>query len=162
MIRRVEPADIGAITAIYNEYVLKSVATFETEPVSESEMESRMRDIATHFPYLVYEEKGQIAGYCYAHLWKERAAYRHTLETSIYLSPAYQGRGIGQQLMEALIEACRREGYHALIACITEGNEKSCRLHAKLGFKQVSHFRSVGMKFGRKLDVVDYELLLDE
>lgn len=101
-----------------------------------------------------------IAGYCYAHAWKERAAYRHTLETTVYLASEYQGKGIGKQLMQTLINECRHRGYHALIACITEGNEASNSLHQKLGFKQVSHFEKVGLKFDRWLDVFDYELIL--
>ena len=102
----------------------------------------------------------EVVGYCYAHAWKEKAAYKYTLETTVYLSPGYKGKGIGRQLMERLIEECRVGGYHALIACITEGNEASCSLHEKLGFRKVSHFEKVGLKFGRWLDVVDYELII--
>lgn len=123
-------------------------------------MRSRITGIVSHFPYFVYETEGKIAGYCYAHAWKERAAYRHTLETTVYLASEYQGKGIGKQLMQTLINECRHRGYHALIACITEGNEASNSLHQKLGFKQVSHFEKVGLKFDRWLDVFDYELIL--
>lgn len=160
MIREVRPEDTGSITAIYNEYVAHSVITFETEPVREEEMRSRITGIVSHFPYFVYETEGKIAGYCYAHAWKERAAYRYTLETTVYLASEYQGKGIGKQLMQTLINECRHRGYHALIACITEGNEASNSLHQKLGFKQVSHFEKVGLKFDRWLDVFDYELIL--
>ena len=160
MIRRVKPQDAKAITDIYNEYVLHSVATFDTEPVREEEMRARITEISSRFPYFVYEEDKEIAGYCYAHTWKEKAAYKYTLETTVYLSPRYKGKGIGRQLMERLIEECRAGGYHALIACITEGNEASCSLHEKLGFKKVSRFEKVGLKFGRWLDVVDYELII--
>ena len=160
MIRRVELQDAKAITTIYNEYVRHSVATFETEPLHEEEMRSRIAAIAARFPYFVYEEEGEIVGYCYAHPWKEKAAYAHTLETTVYLSPGQVGRGIGKLLMKRLIEECRRDGYHALVACITEANEASNALHLGLGFKQVSHFEKVGLKFGRWLDVMDYELLL--
>lgn len=160
MIRPVKPEDTKAITAIYNEYVVHSVATFETEPLQEEEVRSRIADISAHYPYFVYEVDGEVAGYCYAHAWKKRAAYKYTLETTVYLSPRYTGRGIGKELMTTLIEECRRGGYRALIACITEGNEASNSLHTRLGFKQVSCFEKVGLKFDRWLDVVDYELLL--
>ena len=120
MIREVRPEDTGSITAIYNEYVAHSVITFETEPVREEEMRSRITGIVSHFPYFVYETEGKIAGYCYAHAWKERAAYRYTLETTVYLASEYQGKGIGKQLMQTLINECRHRGYHALIACIRE------------------------------------------
>ncbi len=160
MIRQVEFQDAKAITDIYNEYVLHSVATFDTEPVQEEEMRARITEISSHFPYFVYEEDKEITGYCYAHTWKERSAYRYTLETTVYLSPGHTGKGIGMLLMQRLIEACRENGYRALIACITEGNEASNILHERLGFKQVSRFTKVGLKFDRWLDVADYELLL--
>ena len=148
MIRRVELQDAKAITTIYNEYVGHSVATFETEPLREEDMRNRIAGIAVRFPYFVYEEEGKVVGYCYAHLWKERAAYRHTLETTVYLAPGYEGKGIGRELMERLIEECRRDGYRALIACVTKGNVVSDALHLRLGFKKVSHFKKVGLKFG--------------
>lgn len=160
MIRRVQLRDAKAITAIYNEYVEHSVATFETEPLREEDMRIRIAEITAHFPYFVYEQEGEIVGYCYAHPWKQRAAYRHTLETTVYLARGNEGKGIGKALMQRLIEECRRDGYRALIACITEGNAASDALHLKLGFRQVSHFEKVGLKFGRWLDVIDYELLL--
>lgn len=160
MIRRVKLQDAKAITTIYNEYVEHSVATFDTEPLREEDMRSQIAEIAARFPYFVYEEDGRVAGYCYAHLWKERDAYKHTLETTVYMAPGYLGKGIGKLLMQRLIEECKREGYHALVACITEGNAASDALHLGLGFRQVSHFEKVGLKFGRWLDVVDYELLL--
>ena len=110
------------------------------------------------FPYFVYEEEGKVVGYCYAHLWKERAAYRHTLETTVYLAPDTRGRH-RQRVDGRLIENVVGR-YRALIACVTEGNAVSDALHLRLGFKKVSHFKKVGLKFGRWLDVVDYELLL--
>lgn len=118
MIRKVKQEDCKAIAAIYNVYIANSTITFETEPVSEEEMERRIFTIASQYPYLVCEIDNAVVGYCYAHAWKERAAYSKTFETSGYL-------------------------------------------FLKLGFKQVSLFKEVGIKFGRRLDVSDYELLLD-
>lgn len=159
-IRPVTPQDAAAIAAIYNEYVLKTDISFETEALSAEEMRGRILDISADFPYLVFEEEGRVLGYCYAHAWKERAAYSRTLETTIYLAPEAQGRGIGTRLMGRLIEACREGGFHALVACITGGNEPSIALHRRLGFRQVSCFPQVGRKFGRWLDVVDLQLML--
>ena len=79
-------------------------------------MRERMAAISASYPYLVYLVDDEVAGYCYAHAWKERAAYRYTLETTVYLSPGYKGKGIGRLLMERLIEECRAGGFHALIA----------------------------------------------
>jgi len=160
MIRNVKPEDTKAIACIYNEYVMNGTATFETEAVTEVEMGTRIAGISRYFPYLVYETDEGIAGYCYAHQWKERAAYRFTLEVAVYLSPGYTGKGVGKQLMLKLIEETRRNGYHSLIACITEGNDASKALYASLGFKQSSYFGEVGYKFGQWLGIADYQLIL--
>lgn len=160
MIRPVTLDDAAAITKIYNYYIVYTSISFETEPLEVPEMRKRIHEIATGHPYLVYEEEGEIVGYCYAHPWKERAAYRHTMETTIYLNPHYQSRGIGTSLMKALIDLCRDSGCHALVACITGSNKASREFHAKLGFQEVSHFKEVGKKLGAWHDVVDYELLL--
>ena len=143
MIRYAKLSDAKAIADIYNEYILHSVATFETEAVSEDEMYRRIADISSRFPYLVFEEGGQVIGYAYAHLWQERAAYCHTWETPVYVSSSSARQGIGR-----------------LIACITHGNEASYALHRKLGFEQVAFFEKVGTKFGKRLDVTDWELIL--
>lgn len=160
MIRPVKISDTEEITNIYNDYIVNSVATFETEPLGEEEMRFRIAQVSMRFPYFVLVEDGKIVGYCYAHPWKSRAAYKYTLETTVYVSSKHLGRGIGKQLMLKLIEECRRKGYRALVACITSGNTASCVLHEKLGYKKVSHFERVGIKLGKWLDVVDYELLL--
>lgn len=160
MIRRVTPADAAPIVEIYNRYITHTEISFETEPLSVEAMRERIVAIAQEYPYFVYEDESGIAGYCYAHAWKERAAYRHTWETTVYLAAGREGQGIGLQLMQHLIEACRAAGCHALIACITADNERSCALHRRLGFEQVSAFLEVGHKHGKWLGVVDYELLL--
>lgn len=123
-------------------------------------MKERIISISASFPYFVYEENGEILGYCYAHPWKERAAYAKTLETTIYLHPQAIHHGIGQLMVSHLIDLCRLQGFHALIACITEGNDASVNMHKKLGFEQVSEFKEVGFKFGKWLGVVDLELIL--
>lgn len=160
MIRKVTLADAPVITAIYNKYIEETTISFEVDPLTVSQMAERIEEISAHFPYFVYEVNGQIVGYCYAHQWKERAAYSKTLETTIYLDSNFVHHGIGVILMKRLIEECRNAGYRALIACITEGNESSIGLHRRLGFEQVSCFKNVGTKFGRLLGVVDYELEL--
>ncbi len=160
MIRCVTLDDAAPIIEIYNKYILDSDISFETEPLSVETMRQRIAAIAGEYPYFVYEDEQGIAGYCYAHAWKERAAYCHTWETTVYLAAGREGRGIGWRLMQHLIEACRSAGCHALVACITAGNERSCALHRRLGFEQVSAFPEVGHKHGKWLGVVDYELLL--
>ena len=159
MIREVQAAeDAAAIAAIYNEYVLHTTISFETAALTPQAMQARIEAYAAECPYLVYEEAGHILGYCYAHRWKERAAYARTWESTMYLAPEAQGHGIGRALMQELITRCRAAGCRVLIACITQGNERSCRFHESLGFRQASHFHAVGEKFGQLLNVVDYEL----
>lgn len=159
-IRPVAASDAEAICRIYNRYVTDTTISFETEPLSIGAMRRRIETIAGECPYLVCEVAGEVVGFCYVHPWKERAAYGMTMETTVYISPSYHRRGIGRLMMTELISECRRRGYHSLIACITADNDASCSMHAALGFKQVSRFEQVGMKFGRLLDVVDMELIL--
>ena len=160
MIREVRPDDAAQIAEIYNRYILETTISFETQPLSAEDMRKRIEEISSYFPYLVAENNGKLIGYCYAHPWKERAAYCKTLETTIYLASEAKGKGLGTRLMDRLIDECRNRGYHVLIACITAENEESCRFHERLGFKKVSHFEQAGQKFGRWLDVADYELIL--
>ncbi len=159
-IRPVTLADTEAIISIYNYYIKETTVTFETEPITAAEMAKRIKDISASFPYFVYEKGGKILGYCYAHPWKERAAYSNTLETTVYIDKHAVRQGLGSLMVRHLIDLCRAQGYHALIACITEENEASVKMHERLGFKQVSGFKEVGKKFGRWLDVADLEYML--
>lgn len=160
MIRKATLEDAPRIADLYSWYVMNGVESFETAPVSAAEMRRRMAATMPRWPYYVAEERGRVEGFCYAHPWKERAAYCNTLETTIYLSPSVQRQGVGTALMRRLIADCRALGCRALIACITGENTQSQAFHRRLGFEQVSLFRSVGYKMGRWLDVVDMELLL--
>ena len=160
MIRYVTQRDVKRITEIYNDYIINTTISFEVKPLTEDEMRNRIESVLAHGPFLVWEEDGEIAGYCYAHPWKERAAYHNTLETTVYLAPQYFRRGIGSQLMRELINQCRVDNIKVLIACITANNEASIKMHEVLGFKQVSYFSQVGEKFGQWLDVIDMQLTL--
>ena len=160
MIRPVNLKDAKNIVDIYNYYIKNTTITFEDTELSVEEMRLRIENLCKKNIYFVYENDGQILGYCYAHHWKERAAYGKTYEISIYLDINVQGKGIGSLLIRRLIEECKKEQCHALIACITAENTSSIKFHQKFGFKQVSSFKEVGFKFGRFLDVNDYELML--
>lgn len=161
MIREVEKKDIPAITSIYNYYIRETVVTFDTEPVTPAEMEKRMETIVASFPYLVDEEEGEVQGYCYVHPWKSKQAYRHTAECTVYLHPDRRGKGIGRRLLTTLLDRLEQTtDLRVVISCITLPNEPSVRLHERLGFRKVSCFREVGYKFGRWLDVGDWELIL--
>jgi phosphinothricin acetyltransferase len=160
MIRKAILNDAKEIAAIYNHYVENTAITFETDPVSVKEMLDRMLTVSQTYPFLVSEESGEIAGYCYASPWKKRAAYRYTVESTVYVARPAQGRGIGLSLMQALIKELGELSVHAVIACIALPNPQSTGLHEKLGFRQVSRFQEAGYKFDRWIDVGDWELLL--
>lgn len=159
-IRPVRLTDAEAITGIYNPFITQTTISFETQPLTAEEMRQRIAEISSSYPYFVCEKSGQVCGYCYVHAWKERKAYAHTLEVTIYLAPSAQGHGVGVEMLRQLIDASRQCGAKVLIACITGGNDRSIRLHRSLGFEQVSCFKNVGYKFGKLLDVVDLELIL--
>ena len=160
MLRPCTPADAAQICDIYNHYVRETVITFEETPVLEADMGRRIADITSHLPWLVWEADGTILGYAYATPWKVRAAYRHSVESSIYLAHHATGRGLGSRLYQALIAELRQRGLHCVIGGAALPNPASVALHEKLGFSKVAEFREVGFKFGRWIDVAYWELML--
>ncbi len=156
-IRPSEERDIGAIAAIYGHHVLHGTGSFETEPPGEEEMRRRRADIlARGLPYLVAEgEDGTILGYAYASAYRPRAAYRNTVENSVYVRHDVVGRGIGRLLLAELISQCEALGARQMVAVVGDSaNLASVRLHEALGFRLVGTLRSVGRKHGRWLDTV--------
>jgi L-amino acid N-acyltransferase YncA len=157
-IRPATIADLPAITAIYRPAVLNGTASFELEPPDEPEMARRMLAIlASGFPYLVAEQQGdgEILGYGYLGAYRPRAAYRWSVENSIYVAPSAQRTGAGRLLLQALIEAATTAGYRQMIAVIGDSQSAgSIGLHTALGFAHAGTVRSVGFKHGRWLDQV--------
>lgn len=160
MIRAATPADAAALAAIYNPFVASSTATFEEDPVSEAEMARRIQERLPVLPWLVAEDLEGLLGYAYASPWKARSAYRFTVETTVYVAPRAAGRGLGEVLMRALLDDLRNRGFHAAVGIITLPNPASVALHEKLGFVKVAHLREVGLKFGRWIDVGNWQLML--
>ncbi len=158
MIRFAEPGDAGQIADIYNYYIRATTITFEERPLSPSEMEERIREIAARWPFFVYCEGGQILGYAYADRFRTRSAYRYSAETTVYVRDGCLGNGIGTALYRQLIDALMKSDVRVLLGCIAMPNEESVRLHRKLGFEQVGYLRNVGYKFDRWLDVSYWEL----
>ena len=163
-IRPATPADIAAITGIYRPAVLTGTASFELEPPDEAEMLRRFNAITGGaYPYFVAELDGRVAGYAYASAYRARPGYRFTVEDSVYIAPAAQGKGIGRALLERLIPTCRDEGFRLMIAVIGDSaNFASISLHRRAGFRFCGTIHSVGYKFGRWLDSVIMELPLGE
>jgi len=159
MIRPAQPGDAEAIARIYNYYILNTVITFEEQPITAQDMAQRMLQItAENLPWLVAESAGGIAGYAYASRWKDRSAYRYSVESTVYLDAEARGMGYGSQLYGALLADLRQGEVHVVIGGIALPNEASVRLHEKLGFRKVAHFKEVGYKFGRWIDVGYWEL----
>jgi phosphinothricin acetyltransferase len=160
MIRLVRQKDAVSIVNIYNYYIKNSVITFEEIPLSIHEMEERIRKISDQYPWLVWEESGDVTGYAYVNTWKEKSAYRFAAELSIYIKDGFQGKGMGRELLNRLLEKVRKTNIHALVAGITLPNEASVALHEKFGFKNIACFKEIGFKSDKWLDVGYWELIL--
>jgi L-amino acid N-acyltransferase YncA len=160
MIRSANPADADAIARIYNHYILHTVISFEEEPVSGADMQRRMAEVQQNFPWLVYEEDGAIAGYAYATPWKNRGAYRNAAETTIYVDKAQLGKRIGARLYEPLLKTLRDRDLHVVMAGIALPNDGSVAIHERFGFVKVGHYREIGRKFDRWVDVGYWQLML--
>jgi phosphinothricin acetyltransferase len=161
LIRPALASDADAIAHIYNHYIRNTTVTFEETPVSAQEMATRIEEFdAASLPWLVLELDGHVVGYTYASKWKGRCAYRFSVESTVYLDPAHTGRGLGSSLHAALFAALRDKGMHVVIGGIALPNAASVALHEKLGLEKVAHFKEVGFKFERWIDVGYWQLKL--
>jgi len=156
IVRAATADDAGALAAIYGHHVLHGFGTFEEDPPTAAEMESRRAAIAARgLPYLVAEEGGRVLGFAYAGPFRPRQAYRYTLEDSVYIAPDAIGKGVGRAILSAVIEACAALGIRQLVAVIGDsGNAASIGLHRSLGFVDAGVGRSFGFKHGRWVDIV--------
>jgi L-amino acid N-acyltransferase YncA len=164
LIRPATPADIPAITAIYDEAVRRGTASFEIDPPGEAEMVQRMETLLRGgFPYIVAMRGHVLAGYAYAGPYRLRPAYRFAVEDSIYVAPNMQKTGVGKALLDVLIRECEQRGYRQMLAVIGDtANAGSITLHRNAGFHPVGTFSDVGYKFGRWLDSVMMQRALGE
>ena len=163
-IRPAAAADLPAITEIYDHAVRYGTATFELIPPDLAEMTRRFGVLMDGgFPYLVATLEGRVVGYAYAGAYRPRPAYRFTVENSVYLEPAIHRRGIGLQLLQALIAESEARGYRQMIAVIGDSaNAGSIGVHTKTGFQMIGTHPNVGLKFGRWLDTVMMQRALGE
>lgn len=145
--------DAGAITAIYAPIVESTGITFEEVAPSESVMRARIEQTLSTHPWLVGEEAGSVSGYAYSYAHRERAAYRWSVDVSIYLAESARGRGIGRKLYKALFRILTAQGYHRAFAGIALPNDASIALHRAVGFSPVGVYHDVGFKLGTWRDV---------
>lgn len=177
VIRKAEQRDLQELLDIYNYEVENGVATWDIHPKTLAEREQWLaaHNVDNH-PLIVADigraadsghieesgcaaDTGRIAGYASLSPYREKEAYRSTVELSLYVAQQDRGRGVGTALMEAILKLAREDARtHMVVSVITAGNEASCRLHRKFGFTYCGTMRELGMKFGRYLDVEYYQL----
>lgn len=160
MIREVELEDAEAIQKIYSHYVENTTISFEYDAPDETEMERRIRHYKRDYPYIVIVEEGRVVGYAYGSRYRERKAYDHTAEISVYVDKEEQGKGYGKMLTKELLKRLREKGIYTAIAVATSGNERSNRLFLSLGFKQAGTLDNVGYKNGRWVGILEFLLPL--
>ncbi|HEX6250110.1 MAG TPA: GNAT family N-acetyltransferase [Gemmatimonadaceae bacterium] len=162
IVRDATEQDLGRILAIYNHAIEHTTAVFSYEPhtlLMRRDWFAAKR--ASGFPVLVAERDGSVAGFATYGAFRQWPAYSHTVEHSVYTAPEFRRQGIARSLMTELISRARAAGLHAMIGGVVAENAESIRLHESLGFTEVAHFREVGWKFGRWLDLKFFELLLE-
>ena len=157
VIRDAQLSDLPDIREIYNHYVLNSVVTFDEKAMTLREWKSKFAHLTKHgYPVLVAQTpSGQIIGYALVQPWRQKSAFRYTVENSIYLRAASTGKGLGRDLLGALVDRCQDAGYREMIAVIADsGAEASIKLHEEYGFKEVGRMGRVGFKFGRSIGTI--------
>jgi len=161
VIRRAELADLPAITDIYNEAILTTTATFDTEPKSIAERTPWFQSHDERHPILVAEVGERVVGWASLTRWSERKAYDNTAETTCYVHSEHRGKGIGRRLKEAIIAEARRLHFHTLIARVAQDSCESLHLNESVGFSHIGTLKEVGHKFGRLLDVHIMQIILN-
>lgn len=159
-VRLATEQDCPAMAAIYAPFVRDTAITFETEAPGAAEFAARLNDTLPAFPWLVCVDGFSVIGYAYAGKHRARAAYRWSVDVSVYIDPAFHRRGVGRRLYQQLIEIVRRQGFYNAYAGITLPNPASVGLHESLGFRPLGVYRRVGYKLGCWHDVGWWELTL--
>ncbi len=161
-IRTAIESDLPALTEIYNYEVLHGVATFDINPKTvEERREWFYEHNRDNHPLIVAEENGEVLGYASLSAYRDKEAYSSTVELSVYVAPDVRGHGVGSRLTEEIIKTARAEvRTHLIVSVITGGNAASVHLHEKFGFSYCGTLHEVGVKFGKYLDTVSYELLI--
>jgi phosphinothricin acetyltransferase len=152
-IRKANLNDLAGITAIYNDAIQRTTATFDTQPKTEREQQRWFQTHDSKHPIMVAEQGTTIVGWASLSPWSDRCAYVDTAEIAVYVKAEHRGRGIGTQLLTAILREGRKQRLHSIIARIAEGNDSSIHLFETFGFSQIGVMREVGRKFGKLFDV---------
>ena len=162
LIRDAAAADLPAILAITNQVIATSTAIYSLEPLTLDSRRAWFEERrAQGYPVLVADEADAVLGFASFGDWRAWPGYRYTVEHSVHIRTDCRGRGLGRQLVEALIPRAAALGKHVMVAGIDAENAGSIRFHERLGFERVAHYREVGHKFGRWLDLVAMQRMLD-
>ena len=153
-VRSATAQDANALSRIFAHYVIHTVTTFETTPPTANDWRDRIRSIhAGGLPFLVGAVDGDVVGFAYVGPWRLKPAYRHTVESTVYLDAAYTGRGHGKRLVTDLLSRARQAGARMVIAVIADsGDPASLALHRSMGFVRIGRLREVGFKHDRWID----------
>jgi phosphinothricin acetyltransferase len=154
LIRPASPADLDAINAIYNHYVLHSTCTYQEVPSTSEERAVWFGAHGAEHPVTVAEAEGEVVGWGSLSRFHARSAYRRTVENSVYVRHDRHRQGIGGALLEDLIRRASELGHRSIIGLIDGDQAASLALHERFGFRRVGHLSQVGFKFGRWLDVI--------
>jgi len=161
-IRHATEDDLPAVLEIYNEVIINTTAVYSEKPHTLQMRLDWYRDrVNNNFPVYVAEINGAIAGFSSFGHFRVWPCYRYTVEVSVYVESSYRGKGISKMLLGVLIDRARAMNIHAIIAGISADNQISIKLHQSFGFTEVAHFREVGYKFNRWLDLKFLELLIE-
>lgn len=154
VIRSAHPEDLPALVAIYNHYVRETPITFDIEEVTVGARRAWFEQFSPEGRHqlIVCEQDGQVAGYAHATAFRPKPAYRRSVETTVYLDPAFTGRGNGKALLADLITRLNAAGVHRAYAIITLPNDASIHVHEKFGYRHLMALSEVGHKFGRYWD----------
>jgi L-amino acid N-acyltransferase YncA len=161
-IRLAEDKDIPEILTIYNDIILNTTAVYEYQPqtlaMRKAWYAAKLKD---GYPVYVAVQENTIAGFSSIGPFRAWAAYKYSVENSVYVASHLRGQGIGKLLLPPLLQSAREKDLHVIIASINSDNLSSIRLHQSFGFEEVAHFKQVGFKFGKWLDLKFFELILD-
>jgi L-amino acid N-acyltransferase YncA len=159
--QKAEECDLETILDIYNFYVLNTTATFYHSRISKEEL--RQFVFIGHEKYQTYliHYCNEMVGFCFLTQYKKKEAYNRTAEIGVYLKPAFAGKGLGSSVVAFLEEIAGSKQIRVLSASISGENVASIKLFQRIGFEECAHYKEVGEKFGRSLDVVDYQKILE-
>jgi len=160
-IRRASLEDLEGISEIYNATILKTTATFDTEPRTLDEQKQWFEEHDLKYPILVAEEKGLIVGWASLSRWSGRCAYSDTAEISVYVKEEHRGKGIGRKLVKTILREGEKAGLHTIVARIADGNKLSIHIFEVFEFSHIGIMKEVGKKFGKLIDVYLMQKIYD-